>query len=438
MICLGLDIGSTTIKGAVLDLQRREVRSIVKTAFPQPLRGLPAGNFEVDPNAILAVAERMLTNLLQKAPEAEAIFCSGQMGGVIVVDEAGAALTNYLSWRDQRTLQSLGPAGTTLDAIRARWTGSELADLGQELQAGSAMSLLFWLAQQDRLPPRAMPATVADFVIGQLCHTAPQMDPTQAIGLLDLNLRTWHSQALHSLGLGHLRWPQLTETRNPVGHLSAGGRQIPCHASFGDQQTALKGAGVTRQELSINISTGSQVSRRTAKFEPGPYQTRYYFDGDFLNTITHLPAGRSLDVLFDLLTELARAEDLALKKAWQFIARSAANANGGGLNIDLTFFAGPLGERGRLEGITTENLTVGNLFHAAFCNMADNYACCADRLCPERVGLGLALSGGLTRSVPILRQLIQERFAMPLRESVVAEETLLGLLEIAREVYLPG
>lgn len=435
MICLGLDIGSTTIKGAVLDLQRREVRSIIKKAFPQPLRGLPAGHFEVDPNAILAVVEGVLTSLLREAPSTEAIFCSGQMGGVIVVDEAGAALTNYLSWRDQRTLHSLGPAGTMLDAIRALWTGAELADLGQELQAGSATSLLFWLAQQDQLPFQAIPATVADFVIGRLCGAAPQMDPTQAIGLLDLNSRTWHSQAFHSLGLGQLRWPQLADTRTPVGHLSVGSRQIPCHASFGDQQTALKGAGVTRQELSINISTGSQVSRRTAKYEPGPYQTRYYFDGDFLNTITHLPAGRSLDVLFNLLTELARADGQVLTDPWKLIARSTANANGGGLSIDLTFFAGPLGERGRLEGITTENLTVGNLFHAAFRNMADNYAGCADRLCPERAGLRLALSGGLTRSVPILRQLIQDRFAMPLRESVVTEETLLGLLAIAREVY---
>jgi sugar (pentulose or hexulose) kinase len=357
------------------------------------------------------------------------------MGGVILVDAAGAALTNYLSWRDQRTQQPHGPVGSYLDAIRARWTGAELAELGNELQAGSASSLLIWLAEKGQLPAGAMPATVADYVIGRLCSAPPQMDPTHAIGLLDLRSGTWHRAALDALGLSRVQWPQLADSRRPVGHWSAGGRSIACHASFGDQQCALRGVGLTRQELSLNISTGSQVSRRTAAFEPGPYQTRRYFGGDYLNTITNLPAGRSLNVLYDLLTELARAEDVTLTNPWKVIAENAASADGGGLNVDLAFFAGPLGTSGRVEGITTENLTVGNLFHAAFRAMVDNYVRCADRLCPDRTGLSLALSGGLTRSVPILRQLIQDRFALPFRESAAAEETLLGLLAIARDVY---
>ncbi len=93
-----------------------------------------------------------------------------------------------------------------------------------------------------------------------------------------------------------------------------------------------------------------------------------------------------------------------------------------------------MGQSGCIEGITTENLTVGNLFYAAFCNMANNYRICMDRLCPDRKGLRLVLSGGLTRSIPVLRQLIEERFAMPIRDTAITEETLLGLLEIAKEV----
>jgi hypothetical protein len=104
------------------------------------------------------------------------------------------------------------------------------------------------------------------------------------------------------------------------------------------------------------------------------------------------------------------------------------------LACDLAFFAGPLGDSGSLRGITTENLTVGNLFHAALVNMADNYARCANRLWPDRGWKRLALSGGLTQSLPILRTLIERRFAAPLRESAVAEETLLGLLDVARSL----
>lgn len=437
MQCIGLDIGSTTIKGAVLDMRQHDLRCVVQRPFPPPLAGLPSGYFEVDPQAVVSVAEEVATQLLSQAPEAQALFCSGQMGGMVLVDQSGAALTNYLSWRDQRSLQPLGQSSSHLHAIRDRWTRNELSDLGNELQAGSVSSLLFWLAEQRVLPSvAATPATIADCVLGQLCRCVPKMDPTQAIGLIDLNSGEWHHRAFDALGLATIKWPQIANYREPIGAWSIRGKQLPCHASFGDQPCALKGIGLSRSELSINVSTGSQVSQLTDRFIPGPYQSRCYFDGDFLNTITHLPAGRSLNVLFDLLTELARAEGVTLDRAWDYISSSAASSDGHGLKADLSFFAGPLGHCGSIEGITTDNFTVGNLFHAAFQNMAENYLECMDRLCADRTGLSLALSGGLTRTVPVLCQLIEDRFKMPIRDSAVAEETLLGLLEIASEVYL--
>ncbi len=435
MQCIALDIGSSSIKGAVLDLEQHEVRCILQKPFPQPIAGLPAGFFEVDPYEVVNVAQDVAAQLLRQSPEAHTLFCSGQMGGMVLVDQSGAALTNYLSWRDQRTLQPLGNSPTHLHAIRERWVDNELSDLGNELQAGSVSSLLFWLAQHKQLSLNgATPSTIADFVLGRLCGCMPKMDPTQAIGLLDLHSGLWHRRAFEKLGLATITWPVLADYREPIGTWAGAGKQLACHASFGDQPCALKGIGLTRNELSINASTGSQVSQLTEQFEPGPYQSRRFFHGDFLNTITHLPAGRSLNVLFDLLTELARAEGVTLNSPWDYISRSASRTEAQGLSATLSFFAGPMGQSGCIEGITTENLTVGNLFYAAFCNMANNYRICMDRLCPDRKGLRLVLSGGLTRSIPVLRQLIEERFAMPIRDTAITEETLLGLLEIAKEV----
>lgn len=435
MQCLGLDIGSTTIKGAVLDLDQHDLPFVVQRPFPSPIAGLPIGFFEVDPQAIVDGAENVARQLLTEAPEAKAIFISGQMGGMVLVDSAGAAVSNYLSWRDQRTLQPLGASGTHLQAIRDRWVNDELVELGNELQAGSVSSLLFWLDQQGRLPSTVTPTTVADYVLSFFCRCHPKMDPTQAIGLLNLHTGSWHYEAFAALDLSEIKWPQLANFREPVGTWKVQGKALDCYASFGDQPCALKGIGLSRNELSINASTGSQVSRLTDRFIPGPYQSRCYFNGDILNTITHLPAGRSLNVLFDLLTELARSEGVTLGRAWDYIAESASRSDGKGLNAKLTFFAGPLGQTGTVDGITTDNLTVGNLFYAAFQNMADNYRECMERLCTDRTGLSLALSGGLTRTVPVLRRLIEERFEMPIRDSAVAEETLIGLLEIATEVY---
>ena len=434
MHVLGLDIGSSTIKGGVLDLQRGAVRDLVREAFPPPIGGLPAGYYEIDPLPVVAAAAKVIAGLLQAQPHAEALLVTGQMGGIILVDRAGQPVTNYLSWRDQRS-RSAHPSGFSyLDTIRKRWTDRQFAELGSELQAGSATSLLFWLAEQQQLPPGTIPATIADFVICRLCRALPRMHPTHALGLLHLPTGGWHTDALAALGLAKLAWPELADLREPIGVLETGGRRLPCYVALGDQQCALRGAGLQEEELSLNVSTGSQVSRRTRALQLGDYQTRPYLGGDFLNTITHLPAGRSLNVLVDLLTELARANGVTLAKAWDYIAEAAAGADGSGLACDLAFFSGPLGDSGSVRGITTENLTVGNLFHAALVNMADNYARCADRLWPDRSWRQIALSGGLTQSVPILRTLIERRFTAPIREFAAAEETLLGLLDVARSL----
>jgi sugar (pentulose or hexulose) kinase len=201
--------------------------------------------------------------------------------------------------------------------------------------------------------------------------------------------------------------------------------------AYGDQQCALRGAGLAREELSLNASTGSQVSLRTSRFQPGPYQTRKYFSGDWLNTVTHLPAGRSLNVLVDLLTELARAEGIALRNPWEYIQREASEVQTTELQVDLAFFAGPLGSTGGIQQITTDNLTIGNLFHAAYRAMAENYAHCADWLDPARSWKSVVLSGGLTQTAPVLRSHIQQRFTVPIHESA-GEETLSGLLDIAK------
>jgi sugar (pentulose or hexulose) kinase len=134
-------------------------------------------------------------------------------------------------------------------------------------------------------------------------------------------------------------------------------------------------------------------------------------------------------------------QNLPFDNTWQYIAEQAAQADDHTphgklpLKVDLAFFAGPLGNTGSIRGITTENFTIGRVFRAAFHSMAENYFACAQQLCKSWKGMGLVISGGLTRNMPLLRQMIEELFHLPLRESAVEEETLLGLLDMAREVY---
>jgi sugar (pentulose or hexulose) kinase len=435
MRCIGIDIGSSSIKGGILDLAAGRVERTARVPFPEPVAGLPPGFHEVPAEAIVEGARHVLASLLRAAPDARQLRVSSQMGGVVLVDGQGRPLTRYLSWRDQRTLRPApGRAAPLLDELRAGWSDAQFEELGKELKPGSTTALLRWLALHGLLPAGAMPATIGDHVVAALCGALPRMHRTNAIGLVDLRRDAWHHEAFEAAGIGGLRWPALASEDEPVGRVVLDGHVLDGFAAIGDQQAALRGIGLGPSELSINCSTGSQVSHATPDFRPGDCQTRCWFGGAFLNTVTHVPAGRSLAVLEALLTELPRAAGLDMSASWKLIAAATEAGEDGsaGLSCDLGFFASAMGDRGRIEGITTENLTAGNLFRAAFDFMADSYAECARRLSAAPSWDRLAISGGLVQAFPALRRRIAARFGLPMREVAEQEETLMGLLALAR------
>jgi sugar (pentulose or hexulose) kinase len=430
---IALDLGTSHIKGAVIDPERKTLAHISRTPFPGLIAGLPPLFFEVDPGQIVSAVRQVIHQLLPLAPDCAGLVMCGQMGGLVLTTERGQPLSNYISWRDQRLLLP-APAGggTYFDSLLGRLTPAEQRQLGHEVRPGLPVCFLFWLAAEGRLPASgAIAATLTDFVCANLCGTHPAVEMTQAVGALNLETLDWHHGVFSKLGLESVRWPSLRAVQEEVGRLEVEGLSLPCYAPVGDHQCALAGVSLAYAELSINISTGSQVGLVTRELEPGNYQTRPFFDGRFINTITHIPAGRSLNVLIGLLTELAAAQHLELGDPWDYIEQASAAGAESDLAVDLAFFPSPVGERGAITNISEANLTVGQLFYAAFRNMADNYYDCALRLSPAKAWQSLVFSGGLAQKLALLRQMISARLPGSARVCSSSEETLLGLMAIA-------
>jgi hypothetical protein len=219
-----------------------------------------------------------------------------------------------------------------------------------------------------------------------------------------------------------------------VGIADIEGRRLDCFTPVGDQQCALAGVRLGEGELSLNISTGSQVSRLSREPHGGDYQVRPYFDGRWLRTIVQVPAGRALGLLVDLLTEIGRAGPGDGPDPWDYIEQAVKRVGESDLEVDLAFYAGALGDRGRIANIREDNFTVGHLFAAAFRTMADNYAACAERLSPGRDWQRVVFSGGLAQRFARLRREVLDRLsAREHRVCPSAEDTLLGLLTLAGE-----
>jgi len=413
----GLDAGSSFLKAAVIDADRETLVHTVRAPFPGFELGLPPSHREVDPRKILSAAQALVARL-----DSRGLVLCGQMHGFVLVDARGEPVSNYISWLDQRV------SAEEFAAISRLVTENQRAELGHEFRPGLALSQLWWLKQHDVLPAAATPVSIADFIAARIAGVTPVMEPTQAaaFGALRLSTLEWHEEVIGKLGLDSLRWPEVRPSGTPIGEWRGG----PVFAPVGDQQCALAGTLVEPRELSVNIGTGSQVGLLADAPGGSAHQTRPYFGGRFLRTITHIPGGRALSALVGLLAELGQ---VAEETAWRRIESELAAVEATDVRAGIAFFPGTCGDRGFLENLHEGNLTIGHVFRAVFESMAANYAACARRLDPERSARRVVFSGGVARRLTLLRELTAGAIQLPARLSPHAEDTLNGLMVLARE-----
>jgi len=324
-------------------------------------------------------------------------------------------------------------AGSYYEVLTGRVPSQYVRQIGNELDPGRPVCYLFWFAEQGKLAPGLAPVSLPDFVLSAFCESTPGVEATNAgaYGTLNLETLNWHRELIEELGLSDLRWPALRQPGEVVGYLDLNGARVPCYTPVGDYQCALVGALFDQEEVSLNIATGSQVSRMTAGLALGNYQTRPFFDGRFLNTFSYPPGGRSLNVLVDLLCDFAKSRGMGPEETWEAIAQAAEEVPDTDLEVDLNFFAAPRGSAGRISNIRGNNLTPGHVFRAAFQNMAGSFHECALRLFPEESWKNLLFSGGLACKLEILRGIVQRKFDASYRMPPCPEDTLFGLLMLA-------
>jgi sugar (pentulose or hexulose) kinase len=427
---IGIDLGTTSIKGAVLDLDVRAICRVTRRPFPSALPHMPRGHYEVDPQSVLCETRAVLDELLDHAPDAGGILLCSQMHGMVLLDESLQPITNVITWQDQRALASDPPS---FDQLQRQLSQDDLRRLGSDVWASRPLAVLHNLNAHGQLPAGATFCALPDFVFASLCNTPPVTDlgHAAASAMCDLGQGDWHRDLLRRLSLDSLKLPRIAPHDEVIGHSIHAGRAIPWHPPVADQQCALLGANLQAGELSINVSTGSQVALLSDMLAHGDFQTRPFFDGRYLLTLIHIPAGRSLNVLMRLLAELAAEEGKPLEHAWAHVERLAGAVDSTDLKVDLSFFAGALGNEGSITNIREDNLSAGHLFRAAFASMADNYQQCALQLSPQRAWQRIVFSGGLALQSSVLRNETLARFNCPHCLAEGGEDALVGLLAVA-------
>ena len=404
---LVLDIGGTFLKAALADVdrgalygvRRRDGANLQQTSF---------GPWCLNPVELMSEVRTTVQELSREVSEISGILVTGQMHGWVITDEDLHPLTDVVTWRDDFAAIVNGVEVPAVEQLRQELSMTVLKSLGNELRTGLPISSLYARKTRGMLPEHGVVHSLISFVahglVGKLGAHIMHGTDAAAHGLMNVAESTWDSGAVDTFQTKNLRLPEISRDVIQIGEDALLG--CPVYTAIGDQQASLLGVQLGPRQVSLNIATGSQVSVVSEK-PLDSFQCRPYFAGTYLSTVTHIPAGRALNCLVSLVSELS---EYGTDAVWQKISEMVNECKESDLEIDLSFFDSATGSRGFISNICETNLSVGNIFRAAIEQMADTYHSYVQQISDHDEYDEIVLSGGLTTRFSPLRESIALRF----------------------------
>ncbi len=232
---LGLDIGTSSVKGVVIDGSQKVVARAsapLSVSRPQP------GWSEQDPEDWIAAVESVLGALRDESPDVvrgiEGIGLSGQMHGATLLDEADRPLRPCILWNDGRAAAE----AAELDADeRFR------AISGNIVFPGFTAPKLVWVARHEpeifsRVRKVLLPKDyVRLWLTGE--HVS-EMSDSAGTSWLDTGARRWSEPLIEATGLGLEHMPRLVEGTEPSGRMRT---ELAAKWGFGSAPVVAGGAG---------------------------------------------------------------------------------------------------------------------------------------------------------------------------------------------------
>ena len=433
MRLLGVDLGGTFIKAAVLDLEKQQVTDVRRSPFPPFLKESVPGSREVDANAVFNIVADLIRRYSSAYPDLSGLALSTQMHSLVLCTESGELLAPASTWQDTRSLRD-----GSFSALRDLYSPELSWEMGNECRVGHPIAVLHSLARAN-IPVITRPAIVtnlADWITMRLTgiHQPIHVSQAAATGLWSVTAGRWNDELRRELGLESLRMPVVSLDEH-ANEALVFGRRWKVWSPVGDQQASLLGVGLELTDMSVNVATGSQVSVLCSLLPCSlstEYTIRPFFWGGLLATVTHLPAGRAINYWVAALGELAQDAGMTVHECWARLIDKASKIPIASLpDMDLSIFPCATGERGSVSELTEDNLSAASLFRSAIRSMATNYRWAASRLPGDSFNRVIA-SGGICQRIPMLRADISELIGLPVVSSPVIEDTLNGLLRYAR------
>ena len=348
MKAIGIDIGTTSICGIVIDLDSGDIiksRTENSNAF---LTGIAEWEKIQSVEKIISISSEILDSFIDC--DVVAIGVSGQMHGMVSIDSLGNALSPLYTWQDGRG--NLPYNDTTYASFLGSFSGyGNVTD--------------FYNRENGIRPKNAVSyCTIHDYFVMKLCGLKkPQIHASNA-----------HSFGLYDIEKSCFNYDFSPETVNSY-KIAGRYKNIPVSVAIGDNQASVFSTLADENNILINVGTGSQVSVISdTPIHAENIETRPYSEGKYLVVGSALCGGRAYSILKNFYSRVfGYITSIDDEKVYGIMDKMLQAETSSSLNVD-TRFAGTRSNSslsGCISGINTENLTPENLTKGVLVGMTE-------------------------------------------------------------------
>ena len=475
MKAIGLDIGTTTVCGVLVDAKTGELLDAKTLTNDSVIESVHTYERTQDADKILVKCKNILEEYLSEQEDIVSIGVTGQMHGIVYVDENGVAVSPLYTWQDGRgdlccpdiqndiqkkltvadseTVENIDNGNKVANNAEVAELGNgaityaaELSKItGYHMASGFGLTTNYYNTKHGLVPEKAKSfCTIPDYVAMSLAgEKRPKMHQTMAasLGLYNMKAGDFDRTAVEKAGMNPELLPEVATTSTLCGAYTAdmekypayAGKTIPVAVAFGDNQASFLGSVNQDCKVLLNVGTGGQVSVYSEELvKADGIECRPYLKGSYLMAGSSLCGGYSYNLVKRFFEEIyALAGVDCPKDIYSIMNRIAGEAaekektltvdtrfNGSRENPALT---------GSITGLTVDTFHPGDLAYGVLRGLCEELYQFYNVL-PENLkdGSHFVGSGNGIRKNPLLQKIARDRFRMKLRIPKYAEEAAYG------------
>lgn len=422
---IAIDIGTSKISLVQFDISSMQVIHAASAENNTRVSLPDHHKHEQDPEKIWSIVQDLLKQFSARS-SVEFVTITGQVHGILLIDDTFKPRTNLMTWRDSRNRNN--PVGSNYK--------KQNGCLVQKGYGGSTLKVLLedpMLFANDALQV----CTITSFIMGRLCGCyAIDESIAATLGVYDIRNKRWNAAQLEELGIPLSLFPPVVPSSVVMGEilplvaLELGlDRTVAVCAPIGDNQASFIGSlGFCPAGL-INIGTGGQISVPCTEITDNPsIEIRPLPEDGYMQVYSSLCGGWAYAYLKDFCKDIFSSFGITVsdRAIYEKLDQLALDADPGhGLLVDTQF----LGVRevedtfGKITHIDTSNFTLGNLTRAFLEGIVRE-------LHPPQIRTDsmefLVASGNAVRKSPLMTHIIEAEFGCPVKIAPFLEEASIG------------